>query len=83
MNTNKCNASRWLYCISGDKRTNNLWSRLNLEGSGITWAGNPVRARKTGLLALLASLPVTSHTDNNNWTSEVDALGNWSALWEL
>ena len=83
MKTNRTNTQRWLYCISGESEKNNIWSRLNLEASGVTWLGNPARGQHTGLLALLTNLPVTSHTDNNNWTSESDALGEWGVVWGL
>lgn len=81
MNRKKSTASRWLYCACGDRKTLNLWSRLNLEGSGITWAGNPIRGKRSGFIPLLFTQPVKSHTDETTWTSESDALGEWGVVW--
>jgi hypothetical protein len=83
MKTNNTNAQRWLYCIGDCEMANNIWSRLNLEAAGITWAGNPARARRSGFLELVASLLISDFNDNQNWTSESDALGERGVVWRL
>ena len=77
------NETAWLYCNSGETQANDRWSRLNMEKAGVTWQGNPVRAKRSGILVLLKAQPIPSHTDNNNWTSEADALGEWGVVWGL